>query len=251
MALFRRAGGRHFMPVWCALFGFRNTLRFFGRFGNGLSTMTMEPMIQQLADELLNKHQMHGMNSDSRWYALAVRSNSEKHAAAGLQQNKIENFLPLYRSRRVWSDRIKELDLPLFPGYVFARFALPHKVPVLRSPYVTSIVGFGNGPAPVPDQQIDQIRILVASKLPVSPWPFLEADQRVAITAGALRGIEGILIEVKSSWRVVVKIPLLQRAVATTIDRAYVSPVGNCVMVSRPPADAVLQESASLSLTSG
>jgi transcription antitermination factor NusG len=162
------------------------------------------------------------------WYALTVKPNHERAAAQALDSKGLETFVPLYRSRRRWSDRIKELDLPLFAGYVFCRFPGTERARILSTPGVNSVVGFGNKPAPVDEGEIRAVRTLVASGLPVGPWPFLRVGERVRVKAGPLCGVEGILTQVKDAWRVVVSIELLQRSIAAEVDRDALA------LVSRP-----------------
>ncbi len=161
----------------------------------------------------------------AQWFALTVRPNHEKTAAQALENKNLEVLLPLYRARRRWSDRTKDLELPLFAGYVFGRFTASERTRVLSTPGVTSVVGFGNKPAAVSDAEIASIRTLMASGLPLSPWPFLRVGQRVRIEAGPLAGVEGILSQVKDSWRVVVNVEILQRSVAAEVERDAVAAV--------------------------
>ncbi len=171
--------------------------------------------------------------SNPRWYALTVKPNHERAAAGALEYRGMQSFLPLYRSRRRWSDRFRELDLPLFAGYIFCRFGREERGLVLATPGVNSVVGLGRAPEAVPEEEIESVRRLVASSLPVTPWPFLRAGQRVRIEAGPLRGLEGILTQVKDAWRVVVSVELLQRSVAAEVDRDMLS-----VVPARPAAAA-------------
>lgn len=159
------------------------------------------------------------------WFALTVRPQHEKTTVQALSNRGLEGFLPLYLSRRRWSDRIKQLELPLFAGYVFCRFALGHRLRVLTTPGVTSIVGFGGALVPVSDQEMAALQQAVASGLPVQPWPFLECGQRVRIERGPLRGLEAILVRSKDFWRVVLNVDLLRRSVAVEIDREVISPL--------------------------
>ena len=165
-------------------------------------------------------------NPDPLWYALTVKPNHERAAAQALGSKGLETFLPLYRSRRRWSDRIKELELPLFAGYVFCRFKAAERAGILSTPGVNSVVGFGRRPAPVSDGEIAAVRTIVSSGLPVGPWPFLRVGQKVRIEAGPLCGVEGILTQVKDVWRVVVSVELLQRSVAAEVDRDVLSVIG-------------------------
>ncbi len=159
------------------------------------------------------------------WYALVVKPNHEKAVFEHLSVSAHEVVLPLYRSRRRWSDRFKEVTLPLFPGYVFCRFSYRSRVRVLRVPSVRSIVMAGSEPAPIPAREIETLQSLVRSGLPVKPWPFLKVGQRVVVTAGPLRGVEGILVEFRKTWHVIVSVELLQRSVAAEVDLDSVSPL--------------------------
>ena len=179
------------------------------------------------------------MTQESRsraWFAVTVKPNHERAAAQALDAKGLEVFLPLYRARRRWTDRVKELDLPLFGGYVFCRFERPEKARVLATPAVTSVVGFGHQPASIPESEIESVRMLVASGLPLGPWPLLRVGQRVRIGAGPLAGVEGVLSRIKDGWRVVVSVELLQRAVAAEVDRDIVAAAAPWPMRQAAPA---------------
>ncbi len=157
------------------------------------------------------------------WFALMVRPQRERMVSWILSNKELETYLPCYRTRHVWSDRMKEMDVPLFPGYVFCRFQLGSRVAVLNTPGVQSIVGLGREPVPVPEDDIAGIRSMLASGFPVQPWPFLKQGQRVRVECGPLQGLEGILVQFKGAWRVVLTVELLHRSVAVEIDRNSIS----------------------------
>jgi transcription antitermination factor NusG len=159
------------------------------------------------------------------WYAVRVKSKFEQTVSAILQQKGVEQFLPTYRSRRIWSDRIRTMDLPLFPGYVFCRIPLDARDRVLTTSGVMDLVGAGRRPIPISDQEIAAIQTIIQSHLAAEPWPFLRIGQQVRIRRGPLAGLEGILVKVKNSYRLVVSVTLLERSVAAEIDAAYVAPV--------------------------
>lgn len=162
--------------------------------------------------------------SSRHWFAVTIRPNLEKNATAVLDAKGLETYLPLYRVRRRWSDRVKELELPLFPGYTFC-----HHHPTLRvfpAPGVTGIVSFGDGPALIPDSEIAAVRRSVESGLCVQPWPFIRAGQRVALVRGPLAGVEGIALNFKKPYRLIVSIHLLQRSLAVEIEHDWARPVG-------------------------
>ncbi|PYV42583.1 MAG: NusG-like protein [Acidobacteria bacterium] len=156
------------------------------------------------------------------WFALRVRARSAKTTATLLGHKGYEWFLPLYKSKRRWSDRVKELELPLFPGYLFCRLDLDNRLPVLQTPGVVNIVGIGKTPIPLEDEEISAIQCIVKSGLSAQPWPFLQLGQQVRIDRGPLSGLEGIVVHLKSQHRLVVSIKLLERSVAVEIEAGWV-----------------------------
>jgi len=160
-----------------------------------------------------------------QWFAVRVRSNQERIAIAHLEQRGYERFAPSYKSERRWSDRTKEIDQYLFPGYVFCRFDPGERLGVLTAPGVVDLVGFGKIPEPISDLEIERVRRMIDSGVLVAPHPFLNVGQTVLIERGPLTGVEGILVELKGKRRLVVSINLLQRSVSAEIDRQSVRPV--------------------------
>ncbi len=158
-------------------------------------------------------------------FALQVRSRYEKIVVAHLDGKGYESFLPLYKSRRRWSDRFMEIEQPLFPGYVFCRFDPLNRFPILVTPGVILIVGLGKTPVPVQETEIAAIQAAVKSGLPSQRWPFLQIGQRVRIENGPLCGLDGILLDFKGRHRLVLSVTLLQRSVAVEIEHASVTPL--------------------------
>jgi transcription antitermination factor NusG len=115
--------------------------------------------------------------------------------------------------------------VPLFPGYVFCHFDSNKRLPILMTPGMVRIVGLGNRPDPVDENEIASIRTIALSGRPVQPWPFLRSGQRVRLQAGPLTGAEGIFLRVKSEYHMVVSITLLQRAVSVVVEKDAVAPL--------------------------
>lgn len=159
------------------------------------------------------------------WFALLVRSRHESCVADYLNGQGYEWFLPLYKSRKRWSDRIKQVESPLFPGYLFCRFNQHDRLPILKTPGVIQVVGFNRVPAVVDESEISALQTLMAAGVPNHPCPFLEVGDRVRIESGPLRDLEGILMDFKGHHRLVLSVTLLQRSVAVEIDSALVSPM--------------------------
>lgn len=156
------------------------------------------------------------------WFALQVRTRHEPGVAGFLESKGYEIFLPLYTCRKRWSDRVKNVESPLFPGYLFSRFDSQDRLSILTTPGVIQVVGYNRVPIPVEESEIQAIQALTKSGLPNQPWPFLSVGDRVRIEAGPLRGCEGLLVEFKGNHRLVLSITLLHRSVAVEIDSAFV-----------------------------
>jgi len=161
-----------------------------------------------------------------QWYALQLRSRCEKLVALHLRDKGYEQHLPLYRSRRRWSDRVKVIELPLFPGYIFCKFDVEKRLPILVIPGVISIVGCGRMPLPIPEAEITAVQRIVNSHMPCGPWPALGVGQRVRVRYGPLQGLEGVVVEARNTYKLILSITLLSRSVAVTIDRNDIVPTG-------------------------
>src|SRR5260370_19567258 len=129
-----------------------------------------------------------------RWFDLHVHAGKEVFIASQLENQGIEWFLPRYKSVRKGSDRMKEVELPIFPSYLFSRFDFQNRRPIVTTSGILQIVGNGRMAIPVSDEEISAIQTAVHSGLPHQPWPFNECGERVRVAYGSLRGLEGILV---------------------------------------------------------
>lgn len=167
------------------------------------------------------------LNTDTKvcWYALQVRSRKESYVASQISGHGFEVLLPTCKSIRKWSDRVKELEQPLFPGYLFCRFDFQSRRPIVTTPGVLQVVGYGRTAIPVPNEEIHALQLAVSSDVPKQSWPYLEVGQRVRVSYGPLTGLEGILVNLKGNHRVVLSVTLLQRSVAMEVEISWLSPV--------------------------
>ena len=174
------------------------------------------------------------------WFALQVRTKHEAGVAEFLRGRGYDPFLPIRQSRKVWSDRIKVVDAPLFPGYMFCRVNIEDRMPILTAPGVIRIVGYNRVPVAVDEAEIKSLQALVTSGLPHQPWPFLRIGAQFQIESGPLQGLKGILVEVRGAHRLVLSVTLLQRSVAVEIDAAFVklmSPAGQPYWEQKQPSE--------------
>jgi transcription antitermination factor NusG len=158
------------------------------------------------------------------WYALRVRSNFEQTTSTFLTANGYPTFLPTYRERRRWSDRMKDVDVPLFRGYVFCHMDIDRRQMVVQAPGFLNVVRCGTEFLPVPESEIAAIRKIVDSPVFRTPWPYLCMGEKVIIHRGPLAGVEGILLEQKNERRLIVSVHLLQRSVAAEVSLDWVRP---------------------------
>ena len=162
--------------------------------------------------------QERGSSSLPRWVAVYTVARHEKVVARQLEERRIETFLPLYRSLRQWKDRRKEVELALFPSYLFARLLTNSKLPVLQVPGVVSIVTFNGELAVLPEQEISALRNGLHNQLCVEPCPYLKVGKRVRVVRGPMAGAEGILSRKKDRYRFVISVDVLMRSVAVEVD---------------------------------
>jgi len=153
------------------------------------------------------------------WYAVYVKPRHEKQIAAMFRGKGYEPFLPMYKSGGA-----RASELPLFPCYVFCRFNPDDRLPILIVPGVFFIVGVGKTPAPIAEDEMSALRAVVASGYPLRPYPSMKTGDKVQISAGPLRGVEGHIERTLHNAQLIVSISLLQRSVAVSIDSECVVP---------------------------
>jgi transcription antitermination factor NusG len=168
----------------------------------------------------LDLQPMHRVQQSERhpWFALYVKSRHEKSVGTALRQCGYEVLVPLYKR----PNRSRIVDLPLFPNYVFCRLDFRTAPPLFRIPGVFEIVKQGNSPAPISEDEVTAIDLVVASGYPAMPWPNLKVGDAVRIDRGPLRGIQGTLD--RASKQLVVSVALLQRSIAVTVPREWLAP---------------------------
>lgn len=156
--------------------------------------------------------------SAEHWYALCTCPRHEKRVAAEIRRRDFSCYVPLYRSVRRWKDRRKELEMVLFPGYVFVRMELANKLSILRLPGVLRLVSFNGQPAALPATEIESLQSRLSAGTNVEPHPYLRRGRRVRICRGPMEGLEGIVVRRKDRCRVVFSIDLIMRSVAVEVD---------------------------------
>jgi transcription termination/antitermination protein NusG len=166
----------------------------------------------------------HTTSEQHSWYAIQTLSRHEKVVRRQLEMQNVEHFLPTTRRLSQWSDRKKQVEVPLFAGYCFARFSLAGRLPVLQSQGVVGVVGSGGRPESIPDDEIESLRRLIHSTVDYICHPYLREGMFVRVVDGPLEGIRGRLIRQAKHCRLVLSVMLIQRSVSIQIDADCVVP---------------------------
>jgi transcriptional antiterminator NusG len=163
---------------------------------------------------------MSPQQENEQWYVVHTKSQSERYVTRDLTERAIENYCPVFREVRQWSDRVKTIDRPVFPGYIFARFqdCGRNRLQILKSHGAVRILGMQDKPEPVPDREIEAIRRVVDSALSCYAHPLLREGSKVRVKRGILKGVEGRLARIKGQTRLVLAVELLGRGISTEVD---------------------------------
>jgi len=162
-------------------------------------------------------------NREYLWFALMVRNRWEKCAAQCLARKGYECLLPVSRQRHRWSDRWKDVEVVLFPGYLFCRLDPERRLPILSVPGVLSIVGTRTGFTAVGRDEIAAVELVGRANISAQPWPFVETGRVVYLDQGPLRGLTSIVLERKQESKLIISVSLLKRSIAVAIDRTWIS----------------------------
>jgi transcription antitermination factor NusG len=153
---------------------------------------------------------------ETQWCAAYVVARHEKVVADHMARKSVESFLPLYHSVRNWKSRRAQVELPLFPGYLFVRISAAERIRALEVPGVVHIVSFRGKPVAVPAEQIESLRMALQLRKS-EPYPYLAAGRRVRIRVGPLQGVEGVVMRHNNQARIIVSVDFIQRSASVEL----------------------------------
>jgi transcription antitermination factor NusG len=163
----------------------------------------------------------------SQWFAVQTRPRHEKRVAAEVRARAIEEFLPLHRCRNRWKNGVvADVDLPLFPSYLFVRVSPGERIRLLSLPGVIGFAVTSAHPTALPQTDIEALQAL-SLVYRAEPHPFLRTGDRVRLVAGPLIGMEGILTRRKQELRVVLSLDFIMRSVAVEVSEFDIEPLGS------------------------
>ena len=181
------------------------------------------PMLLEIGSQVSGQNPPAPDTSRS-WYAVYTRSRAEKRVAEELRARRLESFLPLYQAVHQWKDRRAQVQLPLFPGYVFVRFGDGERVRVLQVPSVVQIVGNQGQPIPLQQREVDALLAASSAGTHAEPHPYLRVGRKVRIKSGPFQGLEGFVKRKNSDFRVVISLDSIMRSMILDVDATEVEP---------------------------
>lgn len=152
-----------------------------------------------------------------KWYAVHTKSRHEKIACQLIQKKNIEAYLPVKKIKKKWSDRIKEIEFPLFKGYLFVRISLSEQTKALQTKGVVRILG-QHSPEPIPQEQIESLKMFENKVIEVDPFLHLKPGNSIKIKRGPLKGCIGVLARKKGKYRFIVNVKVIMQSASVEID---------------------------------
>ena len=153
-----------------------------------------------------------------KWFAAYTMSRHEKRVAAQCERIGIEHFLPLYALHRTWKNRMSvDVQLPLFPNYIFAQLSPGEHVSLIKLRGVLSMVANTAGPVPIPAGDMDALRQFIHCKA-FLPHPYVQSGDAVRIHRGPLKGLTGVVLRRNNGLRFVVTLDAIGKSVAADLD---------------------------------
>lgn len=161
-----------------------------------------------------------------KWYAVYTRPRFEKKVCQDLLEQGIEAYLPMIKTMRQWSDRKKMVEIPLFSSYVFVNIGRKHYDLVLQTFGAVKYITFEGKAAAIPAEQIDLLKIIVNSNEKVeTTWESRQKGDRVVVTAGSLKGLEGILITDGDRKKVLVRIDSIDQNLTVEVHASLIEAI--------------------------
>tara|TARA_B100000131_G_scaffold171984_1_gene166188 strand:- start:1390 stop:1902 length:513 start_codon:yes stop_codon:yes gene_type:complete len=152
-----------------------------------------------------------------KWIAIYTKSRHEQIVVNELSKKDIESFCPMFKERRQWSDRKKWVHFPLFRSYVFARIHLKENIFVLQTIGVNKIVKFQNKISIIPDQVINDIKNIVDGGYKIQQVDYFIKGDEVSVISGPLKGVNGIIQDLKGDSRLIMKVEAIRQAFSIEI----------------------------------
>ena len=159
-----------------------------------------------------------------KWIAVYTKSRHEKVVIQELENKNIEAYCPIFKERRQWSDRKRWVDFPLFRSYVFAKIELKNSIYILQTMGVHHIIKFQGNISIIPDEIIQNIKSMIDGGFTIEQVEYFVKGDEVIVVDGPLKGMDGIVVNIKNENKLVLKVAAIQQAIAVQIHPGYLKP---------------------------
>jgi transcriptional antiterminator RfaH len=161
--------------------------------------------------------------TEKKWYALYTKPRWEKKVSQLLNERRIENYLPLQKMLKQWSDRKKWIQEPLFRSYIFVHISPEEYLPSLQTPGVVRFITFEKKAVVIPPVQIEAIKTYVQTgEELIQETPDVKTGDRVVVIRGSLKGLEGILVQISKKKRLRIMIDGIQQSLHLKVPLSYI-----------------------------
>ena len=164
-----------------------------------------------------------------KWYAIYTRPRHEKRVYDLLIEKNQIVYLPIITRVRLWKDRKKKVDMPLFPSYIFVRFDYKYRFDILQTHGVVKIVNFKGEPASIPDWQIESLKTMLEHPETLRTENYIQPGETIEITDGPFKGMRGMVKTLKGSARLVVTIEGIMQTVSVEVDVHFLKRINEAV----------------------
>ncbi|TCD28970.1 UpxY family transcription antiterminator [Pedobacter psychrodurus] len=166
------------------------------------------------------------IDQNYRWYPVYTRSRAEKKANEELNRKGIQTYLPLKKAVKQWSDRKKIVEEPLIKSYLFAYISAREYAEVLMTNGVARFIYFSNQVASIPDQQIHDLKLLLATDADLEIIDYdIKPGERVLIKAGPFKGVIAELVSVHNKQRIILRLQNMGYSININTSIAFVEPL--------------------------
>ena len=170
---------------------------------------------------------MNTKSDSKKWIAVYTKPRHEKFVEKELKKKGVDVYLPMLKERRKWSDRKKWVSFPLFSSYIFVKIEIKNALIILQTIGVVKLVKFNNKVAIVPEQSIQNIRLMIEGGYNPEPTDYFIKGNPIKVKDGPLKGIVGEVINVDKKDRLVIRVDAIQHSISIKINRSYLSKLKN------------------------
>ena len=183
-----------------------------------------------MAETLRAGWEIRASDREARWYACYTKARHEKRVDAQLRERGIETFLPLVTRVRQWKDRRKEVEFPLFPSYVFGRFALTESHRVLSVPGVSTLVKADGRPMWIEEDELENVRLfaraLTVGKVEPELRPFFAVGEWVEVLDGPFAGVKGVVEQQRGRRRLLIGLKAIGQGLEVDVSKCALRSLG-------------------------